>query len=250
MPLSFVKKGLSGGTTASSILMEASGERVAQQMKDLFLLGGRTQAQERGEVNNSTTHTHTRPEDEDVTVASYNEDLKCWTAPFMMAGLNTRVVRRSSELFAEAGLDYGSAFSYNELGLMPNQAKAEKLAKRMLHAPSAEERKGMVEAGMLPKPGEGPSAEMRSQGSFHMRLVGESHTGTKCLVSIRGGDPGYTETAKMVSETALLLATQKYELGRRGGVLTPSFAMGVKLADRLRQAGIELEISDFVQSKL
>lgn len=237
-----MKGGLSGGTAASSILMETSGEHITNQMKDLFLLGGRAQAQAQS--------SEARVEDMDVTAASFNEDLQCWTAPFMMAGLNTRVVRRSSELFAEAGAGYGPDFSYNEFAYMPNQAKAEKTAKRLLSAPDAKARKKMVDQGVLPKPGEGPSEEMRSKASFHMRLVGETHAGKKCLVTISGGDPGYTETAKMVAESALVLATQKYELGRQGGVVTPSFAMGVKLADRLRHAGIVIEVSDLLQSKL
>ena len=37
----------------------------------------------------------------------YDKDFKAWVGPFVMAGINTRVVRRSNELL---GLRYGSDF--------------------------------------------------------------------------------------------------------------------------------------------
>ena len=40
------------------------------------------------------------------------EEIGVWTAPFVMAGINTRVVRRSNALMEYA---YGKAFSYHEV---------------------------------------------------------------------------------------------------------------------------------------
>ena len=58
---------------------------------------------------------------------------------------------------------------------------------------------------------------------------------------MRGGDPGYGDTAKMVGEAALCLAEDRARLPDRAGVLTPVLAMGDALLPRLRAAGIAVE---------
>ena len=40
-------------------------------------------------------------------------------------------------------------------------------------------------------------------------LVGEGESGDMAVTSVSGGDPGYTETAKMVAETSLCLVEQR-----------------------------------------
>jgi len=67
----------------------------------------------------------------------------------------------------------------------------------------------------------------------------------KVHVVVRGtSDPGYGETAKMLSEVALCLSRDE-ALGSRsrgtGGVLTPAAAMGLRLVDRLRAVGMTFE---------
>ena len=57
------------------------------------------------------------------------------------------------------------------------------------------------------------------------------------ITEVSGGDPGYDETAKMVGESAILLATRGPE-GGRGGVLTPAVALGEALIERLGAVGI------------
>ena len=61
------------------------------------------------------------------------------------------------------------------------------------------------------------------------------------MTEVRGGDPGYTETSKMLAESALCLAFDVEQLPDRAGVLTPATAMGVPLIERLRAAGIAFE---------
>ena len=58
----------------------------------------------------------------------------------------------------------------------------------------------------------------------------------RCEVS--GGDPGYSETAKMLAESALCLAFDGGHLAPRFGVVTSAAAMGNALIERLRTAGI------------
>jgi short subunit dehydrogenase-like uncharacterized protein len=91
----------------------------------------------------------------------------------------------------------------------------------------------------LRSPGEGPTPEQREKAWFKIRFVGEGG-GKRVVIEVRGGDPGYTETAKMLSESALSLAHDA--LPERAGQLTPAVAMGQPLIDRLQRAGIEFDV--------
>ena len=60
------------------------------------------------------------------------------------------------------------------------------------------------------------------------------------VAEVTGGDPGYGETSKMLSQAALCLAHD--ELPDRAGQLTPAVAMGRPLIDRLQRAGIGFDV--------
>ncbi len=66
--------------------------------------------------------------------------------------------------------------------------------------------------------------------------------GQTVRTEVSGGDPGYTETSKMLAECALCLAFD--ELPERSGQLTPAVAMGDALVARLQRAGIKFEVLD------
>jgi short subunit dehydrogenase-like uncharacterized protein len=68
-----------------------------------------------------------------------------------------------------------------------------------------------------------------------VRFVGEGG-GQKVVCEVSGGDPGYTETAKMLAESALCLVHD--ELPETSGQLTTAAAMGQPLLERLQRAGI------------
>lgn len=89
--------------------------------------------------------------------------------------------------------------------------------------------------------GEGPSAEERAKSWFQVTFHGQS-TSRRVVTRVSGGDPGYTETAKMVSESALCLALDRDRLPDRAGVLTTAVAMGELLEARLERAGIHFEV--------
>jgi short subunit dehydrogenase-like uncharacterized protein len=61
----------------------------------------------------------------------YEEDLQSWTAPFMMALINTRNVHRSNMLM---GFPYGKEFIYDEMVLTGPGEKGEANAKRVMAA--------------------------------------------------------------------------------------------------------------------
>lgn len=88
-------------------------------------------------------------------------------------------------------------------------------------------------------PGEGPSEAERAKAWFRLRLVGEGG-GRRVVTEVRGGDPGYTETATMLSESALSLAFD--EVPGVTGQTTPAVAMGGLLIDRLQEAGISFTV--------
>ncbi|MFZ0041663.1 MAG: saccharopine dehydrogenase NADP-binding domain-containing protein [Solirubrobacteraceae bacterium] len=88
----------------------------------------------------------------------------------------------------------------------------------------------------LKDPGDGPSEEQREKAWFKVRFHGRSDS-ESVVTEVSGGDFGYTESAKMLAESALCLAHD--DLPELSGQLTTAAAMGQPLTDRLSRAGIE-----------
>ena len=180
-----------------------------------------------------------RPAAPDDAGIGWQPTLRMFTVPFVMAQVNTRVVRRGHAL---AGAPWGADFVYREVMSTPGSLRGAALALGItggLAALSfAMNRPALRDqlARRAPQPGEGPSAEARARGHWIVRLVAEGAQG-EILVYIASdrADPGYGSTAKMLGESALCLALDP--LGSPGGVQTPSVAMAQPLLDRLRRAG-------------
>ena len=176
----------------------------------------------------------------DERAIGWEPHLKVFTAPFVMAQVNTRVVRRAHAL---AGAPWGKDFVYREVMSAPGNAGGAiralgttgGLAALQLALTRPRLRDLIGKHG--PKPGEGPSAEARARGHWKLRLVAEGAP-DEVLVYVASdrADPGYGSTAKMLGESALCLALDP--LRSPGGVQTPSVAMAVPLLDRLRRAGL------------
>ena len=192
-----------------------------------------------------------RPEEKDPMGVRYSEELGQWTGPFVMAAVNTRVVRRSNALL---GHPWGRDFLYTEVaaygrgpkGALTAGAVTAGLGSFML-ASSVPVVRRQLEQRVLPAPGEGPSTEQREKGFFEVKLLGEG-TSAKAggAVKIQGrvaaqGDPGYAATSRMLSESALCLAFDNPPA--EGGVLTPASSMGMRLVERLRRAGMTFEVN-------
>jgi short subunit dehydrogenase-like uncharacterized protein len=109
---------------------------------------------------------------------------------------------------------------------------------------------GMVAAAQVPPlrsllikrvpQGQGPSDERREASYFTMRFIADS-AGQQVRTEVSGGDPGYTETAKMLAESALCLAFD--ELPETAGQVTTAVAMGQPLIDRLTRAGMVFRVT-------
>lgn len=89
------------------------------------------------------------------------------------------------------------------------------------------------------QPGEGPDERTREKSWFTVRFVARSG-GQHVNCEVRGGDPGYGETAKMLAESALCLALDD-GLPEQFGVVTTAVGMGDALIARLQAAGIAFE---------
>ena len=89
------------------------------------------------------------------------------------------------------------------------------------------------------KAGDGPSESRRARSWFTVDFVGQA-AGTTVHTRVSGGDPGYTETAKMLAESALCLAFD--DNPPTSGQVTTAVAMGEHLTRRLVDAGIRFDV--------
>jgi short subunit dehydrogenase-like uncharacterized protein len=169
-----------------------------------------------------------------------------WTAPFVMAPFNTRVVRRSNAL---QDWSYGRGLRYGEVmgaGRGPAGAvTAAGVAAGLLGAMAAMSfapTRALLDR-VLPAPGSGPGEEARRKGWFRSVLDAAAEDGRRYRATAAGpGDPGYAATAVMLGESALALALDGERLPDRAGSLTPATAMGEVLVERLRAAGHTYEV--------
>ncbi len=162
----------------------------------------------------------------------FEEDLDSWSAPFIMATINTKNIHRSNALLGHA---YGEDFVYDEMLLTGPGEQGETVAKAVA------EDKSMADNPI--KPGEGPSKEERENGFYDVLFVG-SNNGDAVSVSVKGDkDPGYGSTSKMIAESAVVLLLHP-DLGG-GGIWTPAAALGAPLIDRLQaNAGLTFAIEE------
>lgn len=181
-----------------------------------------------------------RPRVNDLRGPGYDRALGVFTAPFVMAAVNTRVVRRSHALL---GRPWGDDFAYDERMSLPRSARGAAMAlgvtaglAGIVAASQVPLLRKQLEA-RLPKPGEGPSEEQRAKGRYRVRLHGGE--GARVVTTFADDlDPGYDGTAKLIGEAALALALDPP--ASEGGVLTPATALGFGYVERLRAADVEI----------
>ncbi|MBT8219992.1 MAG: saccharopine dehydrogenase NADP-binding domain-containing protein [Bacteroidia bacterium] len=185
------------------------------------------------------------PDQKDLMKVVYDDEIKQWICPFVMAGINTKVVRRSNALM---DYPYEKSFRYDEAvatgdgfkGRMKGMATTAILGLLMGGKPGSF--MSNVVGRFLPKPGEGPNKEERESGFFVLDFYAVMEDGKMIKGRVTGDkDPGYGSTSKMLGESAVCLAKDK--LSDIGGILTPSAAMGDALLQRLQDnAGLTFEL--------
>jgi len=181
----------------------------------------------------SLTESFSGPEQPSGMAPIFDEDLNSWSAPFVMATINTKNIHRSNYLLAH---EYGDNFVYDEMMLTGPGEKGEGMAKMV----AAD--KSMANDPM--QPGEGPSKESRETGFYDVLFAGSNNDGDVLMASVKGDkDPGYGSTCKMISESAICLL--KNLDAASGGIWTPASAMGSLLIDRLQDnAGLSFQLED------
>jgi short subunit dehydrogenase-like uncharacterized protein len=229
MRVTGVKGGYSGGTYASINNIVSESTKNKEIRKDLINPYG---LNPEGEKNG--------PDKRDLNSVIFDKKIKKWIAPFLMAGINTKIVRRSNAL---SNYMYGKNFRYDEAVMTGNgfmgrirgflisipliflASKPGSMMKRIFNI-------------LSPKPGQGPSKKEREAGFFNIRFYVSNESNTSLYKVTGDKDPGYGSTSKMLAESAVCLA--KDHLGETYGVLTPSTAMGNKILKRLElNAGLE-----------
>jgi saccharopine dehydrogenase (NAD+, L-glutamate forming) len=160
----------------------------------------------------------------------HNADQNAWVVPLPV--LDPQIVAAS----AAASEEYGPDFTYQQFLALRQLTSLVGFGVGVT---------GLLGAAQIPplrnwisdrvKPGEGPSAAKRAKSWFRLRFVGRGGD-DRVVTEVAGGDPGYDESAKMLAEAALCLATD--ELPKTAGQVTTATAMGEALITRLCAAGI------------
>jgi len=177
------------------------------------------------------TEGFTGPEQPSGLAPIHDDELNSWSAPFVMATINTKNIHRSNFLM---GHEYGDDFVYDEMMFTGPGEKGEAMAKAVAADKSM--------ANDPKKPGEGPSKEERESGFYDVLFVGSNAAGDSIMASVKGDkDPGYGSTCKMITESAVCLL--KNPEAASGGIWTPASALGSLLIDRLQaNAGLTFAV--------
>ncbi len=134
--------------------------------------------------------------------------------PFKLGPTDAKNVHRSNLLM---GHPYGQDFVYDEM---------------MMGEPPAG---GPPPFASMPKPGEGPGAEILANGKFEMLFIGSDERGRQLRAIVSGSrDPGFVATSRMIVETALLL---REDPALAPGIWTPGAAFTDRLIARLAKHG-------------
>ena len=218
----FVRAGgtFSGGTYHSAITAFSRARQFAQVARQ------RKGKEDRPE-NRRVREVKGRPRHEDVVDA--------WVVPFPT--IDPQIVLRSARALPEYGPDFSYGHyialkrAYQAVGLVGGTAGLFTLAQ----IPPA--RNWLLGRK---SPGDGPTPEQRAKGWFKVRFHGQAEGGKHVVTEVSGGDPGYGETAKMLAESAMCLATD--DLPETAGQVTTAEAMGEALTERLENRGIAFEV--------
>lgn len=222
---------VNGGTLASALaIAEQSGPRAFTDPVYLHPAPLRTKAER-------TRHADDRS-------IRFDEQLDTVTAPFVMAAVNTRVVRRSNALFDEAGQAYGPEFTYQEFQATRNRRQAWGMALGLGSVGSLlaiSPGRALIRA-LGPSPGEGPTPHDIEHGYTAATHVGAGSGGSVVRAKLRyDGDPANKATVRFLVSSTLLLCGDT--LTSPGGVITPAVAFGGQLVAHLRDNGVSWDVA-------
>jgi short subunit dehydrogenase-like uncharacterized protein len=164
-----------------------------------------------------------------------DEGLGGWTVPFPT--IDGSIVLRSAAALERYGPDFSYGHNVVAKHLSSVVTTVGGVGAALVLAQLPPTRKLLLKTQR--SPGEGPSEEVRAKSWFKVTFVGEGG-GERVVTEVSGGDPGYSETAKMLGESGLCLAFD--ELPETAGQVTTAAAMGDALRARLQAAGIGFQL--------
>ena len=169
---------------------------------------------------------------EKVKKIFYVKELKKWALIFPV--IDKHIVRKSAK-----NLNYGKDFSFNEyilfnslfkiIGLIISIGFIGFLAKFKFF------RNWLT--SFIPS-GNGPNKEERRKHWFELKIFAYTKT-EQIITTVSGGDPGYGETSKFISEMALCIILDYDRLNSNKGVITPAQCGGDLMIERLINANIK-----------
>tara|TARA_Y100000741_G_scaffold363426_1_gene351636 strand:+ start:93 stop:1286 length:1194 start_codon:yes stop_codon:yes gene_type:complete len=227
--------GISGGTTETGFTM--SDYKTNHKIGNPFLLN----------PGDKFTEIQKNNSKDKFSIRKINKINK-WSAPFVMAIANTRVVRRSASLLEKRQQSYGSNFVYNEYMMTKKLSSAILITLGLavlsfiMFTPLRK-----IFRPLFPTPGTGPSEKVQNEGWFESIFVVEDEDNNKFKFRVFGkGDPGYKSTARFICESALSIALDKEKISKKisGGVLTTASGLGDVLIKRLKESGVLFEGPD------
>ncbi|MFB4420252.1 trans-acting enoyl reductase family protein [Streptomyces sp. QL37] len=210
----------SGGTFASALTAMGRGPQMARAARERRLHEPRLVGR-RARAPQGAPH--------------FSPETGTWALP--LPTLDPRVVERSARGLERYGPDfrYRHFASVKHLPVALGGTAATALLAGAAQIPAARD---WLSARV--EPGTGPGEQRRKRSWFTVRFIGEGG-GRRVFAEVSGGDPGYDETAKMLTEAALALALD--DLPATSGQVTTAVAMGDALLERLTAAGLRFRVA-------
>ncbi|MDH3635878.1 MAG: hypothetical protein OES20_14350, partial [Gammaproteobacteria bacterium] len=142
---------------------------------------------------------------------------------------------------------YGTDFTYDEgwdLGSRPAARFLALVSQLFYRAYRSGPMRALMNAVLLPKPGEGPSRKAREKGKFEFQLIARTRLGHRLMLMVSGDrDPGYGSSSRMIGEVAVCLAQDLSKSDLPGGFWTPGAAIAEKIIPRLiENAGMKFAL--------
>jgi len=201
---------ISGGTWASLINAIYSGKPIIEKQKK------------------STNHKKNKK-------IFYNKEFKSWAVLFPV--IDKYIVNQTGKKMNQ----YGNNFSFNEYILLKPLWAVIFLIMGLSFIGLCARLNIFKKLFLSLKPsGSGPNEIQRNKHWFQAIFVGKGQD-ERITTKLSGGDPGYGETAKFISEMALCILNQFEQLNKKAGIRTPVECTGDLMISRLKNAGITFE---------
>ncbi len=246
------KGGLNGGTIATMLNKLASSGNNQRVGPDVLVATGKyaeSAEKVKLEDKNNIPKPPTLIQPKDARFFGFVGRIQRWSTPFIMSGVNARVVYRSVSDIQQAGNYSFKYFGYSEQSSLGRWyapisfiTTSIMLLCLAILGPFAWFRR--ILSLVLPAPGRGPSEKSIEQGFMRLHVFAKSNSGQKeelqCFFS---GDPSNKATVFfLVQSSILLLKKLEAKSLAPAGFHTPYTAFGEALEHQLTSHGYEISI--------